>query len=257
MRGSEQTGATILLVEDDQPLADVLRDGLTAAGYVVCLALSGAAAEALLDSVKPDVMLIDLMLPDQHGLVLCANLKQRSSAPIIVYSRTCRREDAALAFKLGADDFVPKPVSMAELGIRIQRALQVRDAATAAARETVKAVGPLALDEGRRQVTVSGQVVATTPAEYRLLSILVERADQTVSIRELGEAVWAHYDSSLDASLRVHMRRVACRHGHVAVNGLTHSQRRELRHAGLAQRIRGGLERQPLRAHSSRPTAAD
>ncbi len=203
MRGSERSRATILLVEDDQSLAEVLRDGLTAAGYVVCLALSAAAAEAFVDAAQPD-----LMLTDQHGLPLCAHLKQQSSAPIIVYSGTRRSEDAALAFKLGAMDFVPKPVSLPELEVRIQRALQMRGADATPVRETVTVLGPLAVDAARRVVTVSGQVLPTTPTEYRLLSVLVARADQTVSVGELGEAVWDHYDSSLDASLGVHLRRV-------------------------------------------------
>jgi DNA-binding response OmpR family regulator len=126
--GSEHPGPTILLVEDDQALAEMLRDGLSADGYVVSVAPTGAAAEALVDSVKPDIILIDLMLPDEHGLLLCANLKQRVSAPMIVYSGTRRRDDAALAFKLGAADFVPKPVSLQELEIRMQRALAVHGA---------------------------------------------------------------------------------------------------------------------------------
>ena len=199
---------TILLVEDDQVLAEVLRDGLTADGYVVCLAPCGAAAEALVESVVPDVILIDLILPDQNGLLLCANLKQKFSARIIVYSGTHRKDDAALAFKLGAVDFVPKPVSFEELEIRIQRALQMPGHASASNRQTLMTVGPLVLDAARRVVTVSGRELSTTPTEYRLLSILLERADQVVSVKELVDAVWGHYDSALAESLKVHLRRL-------------------------------------------------
>jgi DNA-binding response OmpR family regulator len=206
--GCEQSGTTILLVEDDQALAEVLRDGLTADGYLVCLAPTAAAAEALVESVKPDVILIDLMLPDESGLLLCANLKQRVSAPIIVYSGTRRREDPALAFKLGAADFVPKPVSLQELEIRIQRVLQMAADVARPRRLAVMSLGPLMVDPARRVVTVSGREVATTPTEYRLLSVLLERADQAVSVTELAEAVWGNYDPSLDESLRVHMRRL-------------------------------------------------
>jgi DNA-binding response OmpR family regulator len=205
---SSQSGTTILLVEDDQALAEVLRDGLTADGYVVCLAATGAAAEALVEAVKPEVILVDLMLPDESGLLLCANLKQRVSAPIIVYSGTRRREDPALAFKLGAADFVPKPVSLQELELRIQRVLQMPDDVTQPRRLAVLSLGPLKVDPARRVVTVSERELATTPTEYRLLSVLLERADQAVSVRELAEAVWDEYDPSLDESLRVHMRRL-------------------------------------------------
>jgi DNA-binding response OmpR family regulator len=148
------------------------------------------------------------MLPDQPGLLLCANLKQKGSAPIIVYSGTRRREDAARAIKLGAADFVAKPVSLEELEIRMQRALEMREVAAAATRQTRVTLGPLALDTARRMVTVSGQTLATTPTEYRLLSMLLDRADQAVSVSELAEAVWGAYDSSLGESLRVHLRRL-------------------------------------------------
>jgi DNA-binding response OmpR family regulator len=186
----------------------MLRDALTAQGYLVCLVPTGAAAEALVDSVKPDLIVIDLMLPDEHGLLLCANLKPRTSAPIIVYSGTRRREDAALAFKLGAADFVHKPVSVEELAIRIQRALHVPGANTAFERQTRMTLGPLAVDGARRIVTVSGQELATTPTEYRLLSVLLQRADETVSVAELAEAVWGNHDSSLQESVKVHLRRL-------------------------------------------------
>lgn len=199
---------TILLVEDDQALAELLRDGLTGDGYVVCLAATGAAAEAFVCSIKPDVILLDLMLPDEHGLLLCANLKQQWSAPIIVYSGTRRRDDAALAFKLGAADFVPKPVTLQDLEIRIQRVLQVDSVARTPHRPTLMNLGPLRVDAARHVVTVAEQELATTPTEYRLLSMLLDRADKAVSVRELAEAVWEHYDSSLDASVRVHLRRL-------------------------------------------------
>jgi DNA-binding response OmpR family regulator len=206
--GSEQSGPIILLVEDDQALAELLRDGLTADGYDVCLAPTGADAELLVDSVKPDVILIDLMLPDEHGLLLCANLTERFAAPIIIYSGTRRKEDPALAFKLGAVDFVRKPVSLEELEIRIQRALQIPMHVTRSRRLIVLRLGPLMVDASRRVVTVSGQELATTPTEYRLLSVLLERADHAVSLKELAEAVGGHNDSSFDASLGVHLRRL-------------------------------------------------
>ena len=98
----------ILLVEDDQRLAQMLRDRLTHQGYVVWAATSAAEAEAVVQSVTPDLILIDLMLPDQGGLVLCAKLREKLTAPIIICSGTQRKDDAVLAFKLGATDFMRK-----------------------------------------------------------------------------------------------------------------------------------------------------
>src|SRR5688500_338005 len=88
---------TILVVEDDEALAELLRDRLADRGYVVWLAATAAQAETLAESVSPDLILVDLMLPDQHGLILCAKLRKRFATPIIVCSGTQRKDDAVLA----------------------------------------------------------------------------------------------------------------------------------------------------------------
>jgi DNA-binding response OmpR family regulator len=208
MPAGECRRSTILVVEDDDALAEMLRDYFTPLGYLVCLAASGAAAEALVETIEPDVILIDLILPDQHGLLLCANLKQTLSAPIIICSGTRRKDDAALAFKLGAADFVHKPVSLDELEIRIERALRAPADPPSANPQVAKIMGGLAVDAARHVVTVDGREIPTTPTEYRLLTVLLDRADHVVSVADLGKAVWGKYDSSLDASLKVHIRRL-------------------------------------------------
>jgi DNA-binding response OmpR family regulator len=101
--------STLLLLEDDCALATMLRDGLSARGFMVYVAASGEAAQHLADAVKPTLVMIDLTLPDRSGLLVCADLHQRLSVPIIIISGTRRKDDAALGFKLGACDFLAKP----------------------------------------------------------------------------------------------------------------------------------------------------
>src|SRR5438270_13267407 len=115
-----QRGATILLVEDDPEIAQTLRDVLDSRGYQTAQAENGAAAEEMLEEVRPDLVIMDLMLPDADGLVLTATLKAKMDVPIIICSGTARKRDAVLGFKLGADDFIPKPFEPAELEARVE-----------------------------------------------------------------------------------------------------------------------------------------
>ena len=116
--------ATIVLVEDDAALVEVLKEALQGKGYAVWHAPTGAQGEALVAEVDPDLILLDLILPDMSGLVLCANLKARARAPIIVVSGTRRAEERILAFKLGADDFITKPFDIDELEARVEALLR-------------------------------------------------------------------------------------------------------------------------------------
>src|SRR5205823_2149117 len=102
----EHRGANVLLVEDDLRLAAMMSDALATKGYRVCHAANAWEAEAALDQFQPALTIVDLMLPDRNGLVLCCELKARTGAPVIICSATKRTDDAVLGFKLGADDFV-------------------------------------------------------------------------------------------------------------------------------------------------------
>jgi DNA-binding response OmpR family regulator len=205
------SSSNILLVEDDHILALMLRDRLTAQGYCVWHAQSGAEAELLVGEVLPDLIIIDLMLPDTHGLVLCAKLSERQDAPIIICSGTRRKDDAVLGLKLGAVDFIAKPFSGDELEQRVAGALR-RAAANPtranAASSGTRVVGPLAIDEDRCQVTLAGEDVRATPTEYRLLRLLAERANRVVSRKELAEEVWGYHDPAAEHTLDVHLRRL-------------------------------------------------
>ncbi len=104
-----QGATTIMLVEDDHAVAQTLTDALESSGYRVWLAETGADAKTLLEQTRPDLIILDLMLPDIDGLVLCSGLKAIADVPIVICSATPQKRDAILGLKLGADDFIAKP----------------------------------------------------------------------------------------------------------------------------------------------------
>src|SRR5687768_15625852 len=114
----------ILLVEDDRGIASIVQEVLEDSGFRVSHAETGAAAKATAEADPPALIVLDLMLPDTDGLVLCADLKTRVDAPIIICSATHEKRDAILGFKLGADDFVPKPFDIEQLIARIEASLR-------------------------------------------------------------------------------------------------------------------------------------
>jgi DNA-binding response OmpR family regulator len=203
--------AGILVVEDDPGLAALVRDTLRTNGYAVWLVESAAEAEAALEQLRPDLIVLDLMLPDRNGLVLCAKFKERARVPVVICSATKRKDDPVLALQLGADDFLRKPFSLDELQARIDRRLG-RAAAPGNARperpDGVQAVGTLSVDERRCLATVAGEVLRLTPTEYRLLAALAGRAPDLLARRELAEHVWECVDQSRLHALDVYMRRL-------------------------------------------------
>src|SRR4051794_6402115 len=112
--------STVVVIEDDPAVAQTLADALDSSGYRVWQTASGCEATALLARTTPDLIVLDLMLPDVDGLVLCSRLKQMAPTPILVCSATAQKRDAILSLKLGADDFITKPFDIYELEARLQ-----------------------------------------------------------------------------------------------------------------------------------------
>jgi DNA-binding response OmpR family regulator len=201
----------ILLAEDDPIVATMLKDVLSVKGYDVWLAASGSEAEAILRASQPDLVILDLMLPDTSGLVLFFDIKALADVPIIICSGTRRKEDSVLGLRLGADDFIAKPFSPQELVARIEAALrraQVRQDTDSDGSPVLDHVGRLVLDRARCRVTIDDRELPLTPTEYRLLSLLTPRSEEVGSKRDLAEAVWGGYDPDIARTLDVHMRRL-------------------------------------------------
>src|SRR5215831_13885346 len=200
-----------MLVEDDAAVAQTLTDALEASGYRVWLAETGADAKTLLEQTRPDLVLLDLMLPDVDGLVLCSGLKSIADVPIIICSATPHKRDAILGLKLGADDFVAKPFDIYELEARVEAVLRRTQSRT---REPAPAppdhirVGELIIDRSRRRVTLGGEPIQLTPTEYRLVSALASRPDEILSRDDLATLVWGYQDASSGRTIDVHIRRL-------------------------------------------------
>src|SRR4051794_5010656 len=189
----------------------MLTDVLESSGYEVLVAGTGAAARSQVEQHKPDLIILDLVLPDEDGLVLCSVLKGMANVPILVCSGTQRRRDAFLSLKLGADDFIAKPFDVYDLLPRVEallrRASQYHVAEPASQRSPIR-IGELLIDHATHQVTLSGNVLQLTPTEYRLLTVLAGRPDQVVPRDTLAKLVWGDPDTGTSRTIDVHIGRL-------------------------------------------------
>ncbi|HEY1294031.1 MAG TPA: response regulator transcription factor [Chloroflexota bacterium] len=203
---------TIMLVEDDHAVAQTLTDALESSGYRIWVAETGADARTVLEQTRPDLIILDLMLPDVDGLVLCSGLKALADIPIIICSATPQKRDAILGLKLGADDFVAKPFDIYELEARVEAVLRrtshARAAEAAPSPPDHIRVGELIIDRLRRRVTLGGEPIQLTPTEYRLVSALASRPDEILSRDDLATLVWGYQDASSGRTIDVHIRRL-------------------------------------------------
>jgi len=175
----------ILVVEDEDAIAEPLVEGLSREGFAVERAATGGAA---LEAATPDVVLLDLRLPDVDGLDVCRRLRERSDVPIIVVTARGEETDRVVGLELGADDYVVKPFGLRELIARI-RAVTRRTAARPAAVEPLR-VGPLEVDERARRAALDGRELELTQKEFDLLAALARDPGAAISRRRLLEEVW-------------------------------------------------------------------
>src|SRR2546430_1474492 len=201
---------TILLVEDDPDTARSLTRALESSGYRVTAVDTGNEARSIIEHVRPDLILLDLMLPDTDGLVLTTALKTLTNAPIIICSARQEQVDRVLGLKLGADDFVAKPFDLDELEARIEavlrRAARGREAPTPPSDQI--RVGEIVIAQARGTVRLGGQPVHLTPTEYRLLVALTTHLDEVLSRETLGQMVWGYQDLGTGHLIDVHIGRL-------------------------------------------------
>jgi two-component system KDP operon response regulator KdpE len=193
----------ILVIEDDRAIIRAIQISLTGFGYEVLTATTGVEGYDLSKHAAPQVVLLDLGLPDMDGLDLCARIRAESKVPIIILTARGAEHDKITAFEGGADDYVTKPFSMGELLARIRVA--VRHAAQSAPSNAapVIRVCDLVMDVAAYQVTMRGQPVHLTPTEFKLLEILVRNAGRMSSQKMLLKEVWGSGYRSDTQILRV------------------------------------------------------
>ncbi len=180
----------VLVVEDERPIRSFLRASLHDQAYRVCEVETGAAALARAAEAPPDLVILDLGLPDLDGLEVLDRLREWSHAPVIVLSARGRERDKIAALDRGADDYLTKPFGVGELLARLRVALRNRARAAAGGEAPRFVVGDLELDLAARRVSLAGQPVHLTPIEYRLLTTLARHAGKVLTHSMLLREVW-------------------------------------------------------------------
>ncbi|HEY2806882.1 MAG TPA: response regulator [Gemmatimonadales bacterium] len=196
----------VLIIEDEAPVRSFLRTALTTHDYRVAEAGTAREGLAQLTGRQPDVVLLDLGLPDEDGIAVLRRLREWSRTPVIVISARGREDDKVVALDTGADDYLTKPFSVVELLARIRVAL--RHAASAPGGDPVFAAGDLSVDLVLRTVSVKGAEVHLTPTEFKLLAALVKYPGRVLTHRQLLHEVWGAHTVAQVSALRVYMNQL-------------------------------------------------
>ncbi len=192
----------ILVVDDELHITELLQMGLSYNGFEVTTATSGRSALQVLDSERPDLLVLDVMMADLDGFELARRIRQsegsRPKMPIIFLTAKDATEDKISGLGLGADDYVTKPFSVGELIARIRAVLRRTDAATQ--QNTTLSILDLEIDEAAMEVRRDGRVIELTPTEYRLLHYLVANQRAVLTKVQILEHIW-EYDFDANASV--------------------------------------------------------
>jgi two-component system KDP operon response regulator KdpE len=195
-------GARILVVDDERPIRRFLRAALSSHGYEVIECGSGEEALQVAVNEKPEVIILDLGLPDINGFEVTRRLREWTQTPVIILSVSEREQDKVASLDAGADDYLTKPFGVAELTARIRVALRHSYKTET---QPVFLVEGLRVDLSHRSVSVDGQEIALTPNEYDLLRLLVKHAGKVVTHRQLLHEVWGGEYESEGHLLRVNI----------------------------------------------------
>jgi two-component system, OmpR family, KDP operon response regulator KdpE len=197
-------GATVLVVEDDDEVRGVLVRELGSRGYRVQDAADGRTALERWEASRPDVVLLDLGLPDIDGLDVIRRIRRDAMTPIVILSARFAEREKVDALERGADDFVTKPFGLDELHARLRVALR-RAAGPAGGLDGRIVAGPLVFDAQRHEVLVAGEVVDLTPREFEILRVLLGEQGRIVTKGKLLRAVWGQAYQGEDSYVYVHV----------------------------------------------------
>jgi two-component system KDP operon response regulator KdpE len=200
-----EPGPVVLVVEDEPQLRRFLRTALTAQDFRIVEAETVREALIAATTHNPELILLDIGLPDGSGIDLTRRIREWSRVPIIVISARGKEDDKVTALDAGADDYLTKPFGVNELLARIRVALRHAQSAASTTGEPVLEIGPLRLDLTRREVLVSDVEVHLTPLEYRLLALLAQNAGKVLTHRQILKEVWGPGSVNETHYLRVFM----------------------------------------------------
>jgi len=198
----------VLIIEDDPDISSLIAQYLTSEGYAVGVASSGIAGLEQLKRNLPDLLILDLLLPDVDGLEVCKRLRgDPDSAALHILMLTARGEesDKIVGLTSGADDYVTKPFSPHELVARVKALLRRGKQTKKELRSTLYRYGPLVLDSARHELTVHGKGVRLTAKEFALLALLLENKGQVLTRKRLLEDIWGYGSNTTTRTIEVHI----------------------------------------------------
>jgi two-component system response regulator RegX3 len=202
----ERRHELVLVVDDEESYRDALAVGLSQEGFDVIVAADGAEARAAVRRDRPDLVLLDVMLPDISGIELCRELRAERDVPVIMVTARDGEVDVVLALELGAADYVSKPYRLRELVARMRAVLRRRH--DPAVDDAIVSAGGVRLDLARHEASVDGAVLELSRKEFDLLALLVSRAGQVVTREECIDALWWDQHLADTRTLDTHVKRI-------------------------------------------------
>jgi DNA-binding response OmpR family regulator len=202
------TQQTVLVVDDEAAIAEAVRARLDSEGYRVLVAADGPQALETAERERPDLVVLDLMLPGMDGLEVCQQLQRERWVPVLMLTARTEEADKVAGFAVGADDYLTKPFSLRELAVRVRAILRrVERIATPPSTEPLVR-GGLALDPARRRVTVDGEDVQLTPLEFEILHTLALDPGVVFTREQLMDRVWGYRDYAGGRVVDSHVARI-------------------------------------------------
>lgn len=199
---------SVLIVEDDRNIAELLQMYLEKEGYAVTVAADGGQGLAKFRAIKPDLVLLDVMMPVMDGITATSKIREFSNAPIILLTAKSETEDKVLGLNVGADDYITKPFVPVEVLARVRS--QLRRYAQLGSRPEEGSgsitIGGIVLDDRTKTVTVEGEPVSLTPTEYAILHLLMANPGKVFSTKVLYESVWQEAALGSEGAVAVHIR---------------------------------------------------
>jgi DNA-binding response OmpR family regulator len=199
---------TVLVVDDEEAIAEAVRARLASEGFRVVVAADGPQAIEKHRAERPDLVVLDLMLPGMDGLEVCQEIQREEWVPVLMLTARTEEADKVAGFAVGADDYLTKPFSLRELVVRVKAILRRKDRMQQAAVHEPMHRGGLIIDPARRHVEVDGEEVALTPLEFEILFALARDPGVVFAREQLMEKVWGYRDFAGGRVVDSHVARI-------------------------------------------------
>ncbi|MBI4260982.1 MAG: response regulator transcription factor [Actinobacteria bacterium] len=202
------TEATVLVVDDEEAIAEAVRARLESEGFRVLVAGDGPRAIELARTDRPDLVVLDLMLPGMDGLEVCKEIQRTEWVPVLMLTARTDEADKVAGVAVGADDYLTKPFSLRELAVRVKAILRRMERVRARGGDEPTVRGPLSIDPARRRATLRGQHVALTPLEFDILYTLARDPGVVLTREQLMDRVWGYRDYAGGRVVDSHVARI-------------------------------------------------